>query len=142
MGLRRKGREIALQTLYAMEYPSECEGEPMEACKEKLLEIAETREMETDEKIVEFSLEILRNTVANLEAIDAKIAEHSTNWSKDKIAMIDLCILRIAAYELLFTPTPPAIVMNEAIEIAKKYASESSGKFVNGILNSISVELK
>ena len=58
----------------------------------------------------------------------------------DRIAKLDKCILRIATYEMLFTETAPAVIMNEAIEIAKKFCSESSGKFINGILNSIAEE--
>lgn len=141
MGLRRKGREIALQTFYALEY-SQQENADLNLFNEKLLEIINSKDSEMDQKIIDFAREILANTIANISQIDEKIAEHSTNWKMDKIALIDLSILRIATYELLFTPTPPAIIMNEAIEIAKRFSSESSSKFVNGILNSITRELE
>ena len=142
MGLRRKGREIALQTFYALSF-LDIEKEIDYSCYEdKMNEIISTKDHELDNKIIEFSKEILANTINNLEEIDKKITEHSTNWKMSKIATVDLMILRIATYELLFTPTPPAIVMNEAIEIAKKYSSESSSKFVNGILDSITAELE
>lgn len=141
MGLRRKGREIALQTFYALSFSDENDVD-LSMYNAKLEEIISSKEHELDSKIIDFSKEILTNTIANITAIDAKIAEHSTNWKMDKIALVDLIILRIAAYELLFTPTPPAIIMNEAIEIAKRYSSESSSKFVNGILNSITAEME
>ncbi|MCF7792982.1 MAG: transcription antitermination factor NusB [Candidatus Cloacimonetes bacterium] len=140
MGLRRKGREIALQTFYALSFSGENDVD-LSIFEAKLEEISSSKEHELDNKILEFSKEILANTIANITAIDEKIAEHSTNWKMSKIAMVDLSILRIATYELLFTSTPPAIIMNEAIEIAKRYSSESSSKFVNGILNSITAEL-
>ena len=143
MGMRRKGREIAMQTLYALEYKEflEAEADENDFCRLKLAEIAESKEITKDNSIYDFALEILLNTLAKMSEIDAKIAEHSTNWSMDKIANLDLSILRIATYEMLFTPTAPAIVMNEAIEIAKRFCSDSSGKFINGILNSITQEL-
>lgn len=142
MGLRRKGREIALQTLYALSYADNDKAVDYSCYEDCLNEIISAKEHEFDSKIIEFSKEILANTISNLEEIDRKIGEHSTNWKMDKIASVDLMILRIATYELLYTPTPPAIVMNEAIEIAKKYSSESSSKFVNGILNSITAKLE
>jgi transcription antitermination protein NusB len=144
MGMRRKGREIAMQTLYAIEYKEflQTDDNEIEFCKLKLAEIAESKEITKDNTIFEFALEILLNTLAKMEEIDAKIAEHSTNWSMNKIAHLDRSILRIATYEMLFTLTAPAIVMNEAIEIAKRFCSDSSGKFINGILNSIAKELK
>lgn len=143
MGMRRKGREIAMQTLYALEYKEflQAEADEIDFCKLKLEEIAESKEILKDSSIFDFALEILLNTLAKLDEIDAKIVEHSTNWSMNKIANLDRSILRIATYEMLFTPTAPAIVMNEAIEIAKRFCSDSSGKFINGILNSISQEL-
>ncbi len=141
MGLRRKGREIALQTMYALEYSEVNESQNNEILEDKLTEITNSKDNELDSKIIVFARELLVNTIANLTVIDKKIEEHSTNWSKNKIAVIDLIILRIAIYELLFTTTPPAIIMNEAIEIAKRYSSDSSGKFVNGILNSVAAEI-
>jgi len=144
MGMRRKGREIAMQTLYALEYKEyfQTESERIDFCKMKLEEIAESKEIAKDNSIYEFAEEIILNILAKLDEIDEKIVAHSTNWSMDKIANLDRSILRIATYEMLFTPTAPAIVMNEAIEIAKRFCSDSSSKFINGILNSIAKELK
>lgn len=144
MGLRRKGREIALQTLYSLEFLETDsylkELGWLEAYKEKLSEICSDNHIDNDSKICEFAASIIDGMIPNLEVIDENIGAHSTNWSIDKIASLDKCLLRIATYEMLFTDTPPAIVMNEAIEIAKKFCAESSSKFINGILNAIAKE--
>lgn len=141
MGIRRKGREIALQTLYATEFVDHDHQDLDTVYQDKLKEVSDAREIPVDGKIYDFALEIVRNTVHRIDEIDKKIAAHSTNWSVDKIADLDKAVLRIATYEMMFTVTAPAIIMNEAIEIAKKYCSDSSSKFVNGILNSISADL-
>ena len=142
MGIRRKGREIALQTLYAIEFTDHQHTDLEHIFLGKLQEITNAREIKADSKIYEFALEIVRNTIHRIDEIDKKIAEHSTNWKVNKIADLDKAVLRIAVYEMMFTATAPAIIMNEAIEIAKKFCSDSSSKFVNGILNSIADDLK
>ena len=80
--------------------------------------------------------------IQNIDIIDSKISEQSIHWPIDKIAFLDKSILRIAIYEILFTETPHPVIMNEAIEIAKKYCSENSAKFINGVLNAISKQEK
>lgn len=142
MGLRRKGREIAVQTLYSLEYLELNsflrELEFLEKYPEKLEEIAADREIDKDDKVFAFADEILKGMIQNLDAVDGKITQQSTHWPLDKIAYLDKSVLRIGIYEILFTSTPDPVVMNEAIEIAKKYCSENSAKFINGVLNAIS----
>jgi N utilization substance protein B len=141
MGIRRKGREIALQTLYAKIFIDEDLMISQDEDRQKMLHIIADKETDMEEKIMEFAWEIVQNVSAKVNELDEMIAKHSTNWNMNNIAVIDLTILRIATYELMFTPTPAPVIMNEAIEIAKKFSSDSSGKFVNGIINSIAEEL-
>ncbi|RLC49363.1 MAG: transcription antitermination factor NusB [Candidatus Cloacimonadota bacterium] len=143
MGIRRKGREIALQTLYSLDLLSE-NGEDIDIGEsiKKLEEIALEEEINTTGKIFRFAEQILNNLVDNLEIVDEKIKKHSLNWSFEKIASLDKNIMRIATGEMLFSDVAHPVIMDEAIEIAKKYCSESSGKFINGILNAISQEIK
>jgi len=146
MGLRRKARELAVQTIYALDYTN-IEGEFREfnllnAFPEILKEMAEHEGLAPDHPALAFADELIRNTIIHLEEIEAKLQSHSSNWSIERIANLDLAILRIAIYEILFTGTPPPVVINEAIEIAKKFSSESSNKFVNGILDAIHQEIK
>ncbi len=138
MGMRRKGREIAIKVLYSLEY-DESE-ETIDLYKIKLEEMTENEDFNNQNKIFEFASNLVEGTVENKDEIDLKIQHHSKNWSFDQIAHLDKSILRVAVFELLFTDTAPPIIMNEAIEITKKYCTDNSGKFVNGILNAISKE--
>jgi N utilization substance protein B len=146
MGLRRKARELAVQTLYALDY-SETSDEFREfsllnSYPETLSQIAEHEGMAQDNPAYAFADELVHSTLIHLADIETKLMAHSDNWSLERIVHLDLSILRIAIYEMLFTDTPTPVVINEAIEIAKKYSSESSGKFVNGILDALYQELK
>ena len=76
----------------------------------------------------------------NREDIDAQIEENAEHWHKDRIAKVDLAVLRLAIAEMAFLedPTPEGVAINEAVELAKKYGSEESGRFVNGVLGKFS----
>lgn len=146
MGQRRKAREISVQTLYALVF-SEIEPEFREfnllnSYPEVLNQIADHEGVSADNAARLFAEELLRNTIIHLQDIESMLAKHSENWSLERIASLDHCILKVAIYELMFTDTPPPIIINEAIEIAKKYSSESSNKFVNGILDAVNQEMK
>ena len=69
--------------------------------------------------------------------LDRTIAELTTDWPIDRLANTDRSVLRLAAYELLHTETPPQVVINEAVELAKRYGTEDSGRFVNGVLGTL-----
>jgi N utilization substance protein B len=75
-------------------------------------------------------------------ALDEAIAKHAENWRIERLAAIDRAILRLGIYELRGTETPPKVVLNEAVELAKKFSSEESGSFVNGVLDSFHKSLK
>ncbi|MDP8269552.1 MAG: transcription antitermination factor NusB [Candidatus Tenebribacter davisii] len=141
MGMRRKGREVAIQTLYSTEFLDNDIRLLTEDGLLKILEgVAADKEILPDNQIYEFASDLVVNVLNHIDNIDDRIKAHSTNWSFERIAKLDLGVIRIAVYELIYTDTPPPIVMNEAIEIAKKYCSESSGKFINGVLNAIAKE--
>ena len=141
MGIRRKGREVALQTLYALSYEITRQEDQLsyylESYSDKLTGIVADLDIKDNSKILIFAEDLLQNTILKFTEIDNAIKSHSDNWMLENIAKVDVAILRIAIYELLFTDTPAAVIMNEAIEISKKFCSESSGKFINGILNSV-----
>jgi N utilization substance protein B len=75
-------------------------------------------------------------------ALDEQITQHAENWRLERLAAIDRAILRLAIHELRATDTPPKVVLNEAVELAKKYSSEEAGSFVNGILDAVHKALK
>jgi N utilization substance protein B len=134
MGMRRKGREVAVQTLYSVEFlDNDIRLLPEDGAMKILEGIAADKEILPDD--------LVRNVLLHIDNIDDKIKSHSTNWSFERIAKLDVSVMRVAVYEMIYTDTAPPIIMNEAIEISKKYCSESSGKFINGVLNAIAKEM-
>ncbi|MBX7147870.1 transcription antitermination factor NusB [bacterium] len=130
MGHRRQSREIALQLLYQLEFESK---KPKEA-----LDGYWTQHAETPHDVREFADILLEGTTRNLKEIDGFIEGTSTNWKLSRMASVDRNILRIASYELLFLEDIPAsVTINEAVEIAKKFGTEESSGFINGILDKI-----
>ncbi len=93
------------------------------------------------EEIRSFATKLVTGTSENLSSIDALLRKHADNWDLNRMAAVDRNILRFATYELLFLDEiPPKVTINEAIEIAKKYSTQDSGRFVNGILDRIKDE--
>ena len=129
MGQRREGRELALQMLYAVDT---LKGDVREAVRGFREGVA------ADEQTREFAETIVRGVMDNRTAIDEAIISRSRNWALSRMPRVDLNILRIAAYELLFRPDiPKKVSINEAIEIAKKFGDKESPAFVNGILDDL-----
>ena len=91
-------------------------------------------------KQVEMAMTLINGVRKHKAEIDAKIISHAENWTLARMALTDRNALRIGAFELLYTDTPAAIVINEAVEIAKMFGSENSAAFVNGILDKIARE--
>lgn len=85
-----------------------------------------------------FALSIIKGVVEHIDDIDRNISKYATEWPLEQITIVDRNILRIGVYELIFNDDIPAkVAINEAIEIAKSFGGESSGKFVNGVLGAI-----
>jgi N utilization substance protein B len=84
-----------------------------------------------------FANELFEGAAKDAAVLDALIVGHSDNWRFERMAAIDRAILRLAIYELRTGETPPKVVLNEAVDLAKKYSSEESGAFVNGILDGV-----
>ncbi len=127
MGMRRHARELALQLLYQHEHT----GADLEVMQRNFDEWTGS----TD-SVREFADFLLRGTLANLEKLDEELSLQTAHWRLERLAAVDRNILRLALFELAHVPdTPPAVVIDEAIEIAKKYGAEESGRFVNGVLD-------
>jgi N utilization substance protein B len=88
-------------------------------------------------EVIEFALGLLGGTRRNRPELDAMLVSKADNWSLRRMAATDRNILRLAAYELLFTETPGRVVINEAVELAKRFGSRQSAQFVNGVLDSL-----
>jgi N utilization substance protein B len=129
MGRRRKARELVLQALYAFEIS----GEGIESVLGDVLE----RQKPTED-IVEFTTALATKTVEHIAEIDEMIAQKVQRWELSRIAVVDKNLLRLAICELLyFDDIPKKVSINEAIELAKIYSTAESGRFVNGILDSV-----
>lgn len=129
MGYRHRGRRRALQCLYQWE----ATGAPLPDLLARFW-----RSQPEDEEARDFAERLVRGTVAAVESIDPLIEKQAANWRLDRIGVVDRTILRIGVYELLEeADTPPAVVIDEAIELAKQFSGEGAGQFVNGILDGI-----
>lgn len=143
MGNRRRARELALQTLYALEKQPEAVNDAVANMRRWATETESAENDNADllrggEDIQAFAEKIVRGVAANLQAIDDRIGQCSTNWKVPRMAAVDRNILRLATYELMHLgDIPPKVTLNEAIEIAKRYGTEESGAFINGILDRI-----
>ena len=116
--------------------------------KERIQILEALYQMEFQDKEPEAHTNTITNTVSEIikhkEQIDQMLTEHSQNWKLSRMALLDLNILRLAVYEILFSPEKesPKIFINEAVEIAKIYGSSDSPRFINGILDSIALKEK
>ena len=129
MGSRTKSRELALQMLFQWEV-----GEHPPAYVVQTF--MHGRNLAPDVAI--FARSLFEGTVSEVSALDRTIAEHAKNWRTERMAAIDRNILRMALYEMLHHPeTPGTVVINEALELARRFASEDSVEFVNGVLDAI-----
>lgn len=127
---RRKARELALKTLYACEVGDNAE-------YEKVLETV-AEEQEGDAAAVQYAKLLAQKTFSSIKKIDALLGQHAANWDLKRMTAIDRNILRMAVAELWFCPEVPfRVVIDEAVELAKMYGTDDSGKFVNGVIDSI-----
>jgi transcription antitermination factor NusB len=132
MGTRRKAREYALQMLFQWDITHD----PIETIAGSFWE-----NHEEQQSVIEFARRLVTQTVEHVEKIDGVIQSHAEHWRLDRMAVVDRNILRLATQELLFdTETPGTVVINEAIEIARRYSAQESPQFINGILDSIKRE--
>ena len=128
MAPRRESRERALGLCY--------EGEVRELAPEAVLA---NLPVAPDD----YAVRLLEGVHAHRDAIDAHLAAFSEHWTVERMPVVDRCILRIAAYELVYEPeVPTAVAISEAVELAKQYSTKDSGRFVNGLLARVATEVR
>jgi N utilization substance protein B len=126
-------RERVMQALYAYEIS----GEPIEQI------INEIVTLKSQKEALAFAKELIHAVIEHQDTIDSTIKKKVTNWEFNRIAVIDRILLEMGICELLyFEDIPPKVTINEAIEIAKRYSTEKSGQFINGVLDSILADLR
>ena len=132
---RHLGRIIALQTLYEQEMRSEAEDQDLDLKQILSRNIDRYAQMLDDKKFVE---RLVDGVFKNAEELDKKLQPVAPEWPIDQIARMDRLILRIGLYELEHEPdTPPKVVINEAVELAKAFGGDNSSKFINGVLGTL-----
>ncbi len=143
MGLRRKSRELALQTLFSIEFNEHLDNPylPDKDYHLKFAEIVENSDIRLNNAIEEFAISLIEAVLEHKVKIDERIQNHLINWTVNNIGNLDKSILRIAIAEMFYLDTPYQVAINEAVEIAKRYSAENSAKFINGILDKIKDEL-
>jgi transcription antitermination protein NusB len=129
MGARRKARELALQMLYQFDLSSNPPQQIVDTFEELQKSKPNTRE---------FATKLFQGTIDNLARIDEMIAAQADNWRITRMAVVDRNIIRMSIYELLEeSETPKLVIIDEAIEIGKKFGTQKSSQFINGILDGI-----
>jgi len=133
MGVRREGREAAIQFLYQRDLGGGAGASDLEA-------FYAFRGLSPSAR--RFCEGLVRGLLENSGSIDEALRAHSQNYELERLSAVDRNILRLAIHEMLFCPDiPPVVSINEAIDIAKKYSTEESGRFVNGVLDRIKATL-
>lgn len=132
MGARRKGRELAVQALYQIELTGETSPAALRAFWEQ---------SEAGANAKGFAAALVAGACEQQERIDALIRCSSEHWRFERMSRVDVNILRVATYELLQGAVPLSVAIDEAIEIARRFGSEESAMFVNGILDQVATQL-
>ncbi len=136
IGSRRLGREFAAQMLYLREVDRVTE------LDEAIASFWAMQETPASKAAKEFAEKLVRGVESHRDALDDVIKSHSQNWALDRIAVLDRCILKMALFEMHHcNDIPPVVSINEAIEIAKRFSTDESGRFINGILDRVCHEL-
>ena len=129
MGARRKARELALQMLYENDVSGTAPAEMFERSDDLHKAAPSLRD---------FTQRLVSGTLANREALDAIISKQADHWRLVRMPVVDRNILRLALFELLHEPsTPRPVVIDEALEIAKRFSTPRSSQFINGILDGV-----
>lgn len=136
MGTRRKARECALQMLFAADV-TKLSGETV--TRNFWDELGEP---DAEELTETFSVRLTLGTLRELETVDDKIRTRAEHWRIERMAIVDRNVLRLAVYEFLYEETPNTVVINEALEIARRFSTFEATQFINGILDAIKHDLE
>jgi transcription antitermination protein NusB len=135
MGSRRKARECALQMLFAADVAQTPSDELVNSYW------AELGETDLEDAAREFATRLATGTLSHLNELDERIRSRAEHWRIARMAVVDRNILRLAAYEFLYEPTPRTVAINEALEIARRFSTYEATQFINGILDAIKRDL-
>ena len=129
MARRSRAREVALQLLYALDLNPQQHPDTAEAFL--------ARRLHGDRELMRFARSLVAGVQRNREEIDELLGARAQNWTLDRMAATDRNILRLGAYEIVYTDAPPRVAINEAVELAKRFGTRHSAQFVNGVLDRV-----
>lgn len=137
---RAASRQLALQVLYAVDLLAHTRAEGSSEAPPGADEVFErvSRNFDLPEGARAFAKELVTGVVAEREALDTCIGRCARNWRVERMAAVDRNVLRLAAYELIATDTPASVVIDQAIELARRFGDDPSPAFVNGVLDAVS----
>lgn len=134
-GPRRQAREAALQVLYALDLSHREASDLAGAGAEAFERAAENFELPEGARA--FAKELIEGVMAHRAQLDEVVAGHARNWRLERMAAVDRNVLRLAVFEILYSTTPTPVVIDEAVELARRFGGEKSPAFVNGILDAV-----
>lgn len=142
MGKRRRARELTLQFLYQYDSIRETNSEQLDL-KEQIDRFWSANDTKINDEVKEFATVLITGSCENMDGIDCIINRYSTHWRLSRMPTVDRNILRMAIYELAYLRNiPPPVTINEAVELAKRFGTEESGAFINGILDRVRIAIE
>lgn len=143
MGVRRKARECALQMLFQYDIARPRLDELIKTYWEEISDAPNSESQAPNSEIQEFASQLVQGTIAHLTEVDERISRRTENWRMSRMAIVDRNLLRLAVYEFLYqNDTPRTVVINEALEIARRFSTYEATQFINGILDAIKRDLE
>jgi N utilization substance protein B len=132
---RHQSRQVALQVLYAVDVVNQLRSGRRPTPEEVFEGVAENFDLPEGARA--FAKELVAGVLAHREPLDARISEHAKNWRLARMAAVDRNVLRLAVYELEHGDTPASVILDEAVELARRFGDEPSPAFVNGVLDAV-----
>ena len=143
MGIKRKTRELVIQTLYGLNYAEKTQEINYLDClsqyPELLKNLTTEFQIENDKNIYIFADNLLKKIILCKEDLDEIINKHAGNVKIEKLGVLELSILRLAVYEMVYEKIASAVIINEAVDLAKKFSAEKSPALINAILDKINI---
>jgi N utilization substance protein B len=132
---RHQSRQVALQVLYAVDVVSQLRSGPSPTSEETFEGVAANFDLPEGARA--FAKELVAGVITHRDALDARIAEHAKHWRLSRMAAVDRNVLRLAVYELEHGDTPATVILDEAVELARRFGDDPSPAFVNGVLDAV-----
>ena len=136
---RQRSRQVALQVLYACDFADSQQADGGIDIQERFERVAQNFDLPAGAR--DFALKLVTGTTSELSDIDELLAANAINWKISRMAAVDRNVLRLGIYELTRTDTPVSVILDEAIQLARRFGGESSPSFVNGVLDAVAKQV-